>query len=222
MAEVAGVLHRDLQVERVPGRAGLDAREELAEIADTGRERCGALGPGGIVAEHVPELLQVRAAARARSRSRSRRPRTPRSARRANARPSSPPAGVQRERPAAPLRRRHDLVAVGCEDARRGRVDRAEHHRLHATCENADTPARLATRGRYRRGGFSVERHGGAISRHRPEATRQRERAAERREPRARPHAAGVGEQLEQRAAHEPVAEAARASPSRSSRAWPR
>ena len=147
VAEMARVLHRHLQVQRVAGRARLDAGEELAEIAHSRRERRRALGPGGVVAEHVAELLQVRAAARRvddhglDALERLDHPARERP-------PLVAAAGVHREGAAAALRRRHDLVAVGCEHPRRGRVDRSEHHGLHATCENADTPAGLATRGR--------------------------------------------------------------------------
>ena len=139
--EMARVLHRHLQVERVARRPRLDLGEELAQVAHPGGERGRPLRPGRVVAEHVPELLQVRAAARgvddhrldvvegldhpARERA-----------------PFLAAPGVHRERAATALRRRHDLVAVGRQNPRRRRVDRPEHHRLDATCENADTPAR--------------------------------------------------------------------------------
>ena len=82
-------------------------------------------------------------------------------------------------------------------------------------------PRRLATRGRnaFRLLGRAPRRRDLG---HRAEAAGQRQLAAERREPQRRAHPARVGEQLEERAAHEPVAERARASRSRSSRASPR
>ena len=72
--------------------------------------------------------------------------------RRANALPSSSRPAWTRERPAAALRRRDDLVAVGREHARGRGVDGAEHGGLDAACEHADASARLAARGRQCRG----------------------------------------------------------------------
>ena len=147
VAQVARVLQRDAQGERVPGRPRLDAREELADVAHARRERGRALGPGRIVPEQPAELLQVRAAAgrvdddRLDPVERRDQPTRERLA-------LLEPARVDRERAAAALRWRDDLVAVGREHAGGRGVDRAEHRRLHAACENADAPARLAPRGR--------------------------------------------------------------------------
>ena len=129
------------------GARGSTSCQELAQVAHAGGERSRALGPGRVVAEHVTELLQVRAAAggvddhRLDAVERLDHPAGERA-------PFLAAPGVHRERAAAALRRRHDLVAVGRQNPRRRRVDRPEHHGLDATCENADTPAGLATRGR--------------------------------------------------------------------------
>ena len=58
VAEVARVLERDAQRERMARRARASLREELADVAHLRRERRGAL-----VSEEPAELLQVRAAA---------------------------------------------------------------------------------------------------------------------------------------------------------------
>ena len=146
--EMARVLHRDREVERVAGRPGCRRPARNSPRSRTRGENAAARSaqagsspstwPSSFRCEPQPEVFTITVS-------------TPSNASIARAGESAPllaTARVHRESAAAALRRRHDLVAVGCEDPRRGRVDRPEHHGLDATCENADTPAGLATRGR--------------------------------------------------------------------------
>ena len=109
--------------------------------------------------------------------------------RRAKAFPSSSASRVHRERAAAALRRRDDLEAVGCENARGRCVHVREDRALHAAGEEADAPARRAAR---RRDGW--HRALAAPARRdldeRAEPLRQRRGAAERRQPQRGAHAA--------------------------------
>ena len=184
---------------------GSTSLQELAQVAHAGRERRGPLGPGRVVAEHVPELLQMRATAGGVDDHRLDAVERLDHAARERA-PFLAAPGVHRESAATALRRRDDLVAVGCENPCRRRVDRPEHHGLDATCENADTPAGLATRGRNAFRPLGRAPGWGDLG-HRAEPAGQRELAAERCEAQGRAHPARVGEELEERATHEPVAE---------------
>ena len=122
------------------GCAGRRLREELADVAHLRGERLGAL-----VAEEPAELLQVRAAARrvhddevdvvegvdqlARERL-----------------ALLEPSRVHRQRAAAALRRRDDLVAVRGEHAGRRRVHVREDGALDAAREEADARTRRGPR----------------------------------------------------------------------------
>ena len=64
VTEVAGVLERDAEGERMPRRARLRRLEQLAHVANAGRERRRPVGPGRIVSEQPAELLQMGSAAR--------------------------------------------------------------------------------------------------------------------------------------------------------------
>jgi hypothetical protein len=112
---------------------------------------------------------------------------------------------MHRERAAAALRRRGDLVPVGGEHARGGRVHIREDCALNAAREDADARAARARRGRHGRdlGSRSPARRQ-LDERH--EAPGQRSEAPERRQPERRPHAAGVGEDLEEQPPEQAVA----------------
>ena len=189
-------------------RARLDLRQELAEVTDARRELGCPLGPRGVVAEDVAELLQMRPAARAVDDHRldavERLDHLPRERAALVA-----AAGVHGEGAAASLRRRDDLVAVRREDARGRRVDRPEHDRLHAAGQDPDAAARLAVR-RRRLGGLLGRAPRRCDLGHRPEPSGERDLAAEWSETQGGAHPARVGQQLEQRPPHEAVPERAR------------
>ncbi len=109
------------------------------------------------------------------------------------------------ERAAAALRGRNDLVAVRREHACGRCVDVAEHHRLHATCENADAPARR-TLGRGLGGRLRLERHGTAISIIGRTQPGERQRTPERGEPERPPHPAWIRQRREHHAPLQAVA----------------
>ena len=136
VAEVARVLQRDRQGERVARRARLGVGEQLADVADLRARTRRALGSGR--PEQPAELLQVRAAARTSSTTTSstslERLDQPAGERLA----LLEPARVHGERAAAALRRGDDLEAVGREHACGGRVHVREHRALDAAGEQPD------------------------------------------------------------------------------------
>ena len=73
-------------------------------------------------------------------------------------------AGVERERAAAAVVGRRDLVAVGGEHAGRRAVDLAEEHRLHAAREQADARDRRSPTAGVSAGGATASRQAGASS----------------------------------------------------------
>ena len=143
--QVARVLERDAELERVALGARRRVDEQLGDVDD--------------VRDAV--ILQVRAAARGVRDDRVVAARGPRASVRARATPSSQPAGVSMQGAAAALRLRHvDVVAVGCEDARRRGVHVAEDDALDAAGERARP--RGPPPGQMLRAATARSSHGGA------------------------------------------------------------
>ena len=116
------------------------------------------------------------------------------------------PSGVNGQRPAAALRRRDDLEAVGGEHARGCGVDVGEDSALDAAREEPDACAPWALRGGHGRH-VSVAPPARRDLAQGTQPPRQRRMASERGEPERRAHAARIREQAEEEPPDESVPE---------------
>ena len=131
-------------------------------------------------------------------------------------------AGMNRERAAAALRRRDDLVAVRREDARGRSVHVGEDRPLDAPGEKPDTPARLRLAAGVTLADLAAPAPGRRDLDERTKPPREGHALAERRERERRPHPPGIREHPEEEPAERCGRRAAARTPSPRPRGSPR